>query len=530
MRCQISLIFILTVSIISLLFDKVNSFIQLTSLSNRYNTILQAKEGLGSGIYEYKGPSGGNGPPAEIAAMFDLSKGRKIKKGKSNYKTNSKGTGKPKTIETISYNDNAHINSLEKDLISKYGSKALKESVLDKVDPEDVFVKLPPRGKSNQRFEGFARPAGSIGKDISYKPSKKGHELSLENKPIARSVLRPITSTTNNNNLDSEQRVLPNRPDSEPTSPLRSSSSNGKGLRIPFFKDDVFEEEEEGQNYDDDEYDFDIYDDEDDDEEEEEEYNIKKKSVSKSKTTAAAPVSERRSILTTTKSDPTTTTTTTINSRTRSSSSSTPTYDLSDVIINTPPPQPTFRLRSPAPLTPQQIQQTENKQKREIAAAENRKIQSKAKKEAEKNDYYPFEFQNNNPSIITEEVNNKLFSTLSFTDLGISNSIILSNLERMNIATPTRIQELSLPILLTGKSDVVMQAHTGSGKVCLYAYIGILSMYTVAVLYPCIRVCCTCVYFVYTICCIYTSMLLVLCIHVLIIHMYNVYTILLYTM
>ena len=467
---------VLIVSIISLLFDKVNSFIQFTTLSNRYNTILQAKEGLGSGIYEYKGPSGGSGPPAEIAAMFDLSKGRKIKKGKTNYKTNSKGTGKPKTIETISYNDNSHISSLEKDLISKYGSKALKESVLDKVDPEDVFVKLPPRGKSNQRFEGFARPAGSIEKDTSYKPSKKAHELSLENKPIARSVLRPIARSTNNDNIDSEQRILPNRPDSKPSStksPLRSSStksssksSSGKGVRTPFFKDDVIEEEVEGQNYDADDFDFDIYDeDEEDDEEDEEAYDNKKKILNKSKTvtTAAAPASVRNPAITT-KSDPTPTTTT--RSGSSSSSSTAPTYDLSDVIIDTPQPQPpTFRLRSPAPLTPQQIQQTENKQKREIAAAETRKIQNKAKKEAEKNDYYPFEFQNNNPSIITEEVNNKLFSTLSFADLGISNSIILSNLERMNIAQPTRIQELSLPILLSGKRDVVMQAHTGSGKV-----------------------------------------------------------------
>ena len=56
---------------------------------------------------------------------------------------------------------------------------------------------------------------------------------------------------------------------------------------------------------------------------------------------------------------------------------------------------------------------------------------------------------------------------MNFKELGVNNEII-SSLKRQNITEPTKIQELTIPLLFT-KKDVVAQSKTGSGKTLAFA-------------------------------------------------------------
>ena len=61
----------------------------------------------------------------------------------------------------------------------------------------------------------------------------------------------------------------------------------------------------------------------------------------------------------------------------------------------------------------------------------------------------------------------------NFEELGISNGLI-KGLNELNITKPTDIQLKVIPLLLEGKTDIVGQAQTGTGK-------------TIAYLLPCLR-------------------------------------------
>ena len=47
--------------------------------------------------------------------------------------------------------------------------------------------------------------------------------------------------------------------------------------------------------------------------------------------------------------------------------------------------------------------------------------------------------------------------------MGLSDATVLRNLKEMKIINPTKIQELAIPALMSGR-DVIIQAQTGSGK------------------------------------------------------------------
>ena len=101
----------------------------------------------------------------------------------------------------------------------------------------------------------------------------------------------------------------------------------------------------------------------------------------------------------------------------------------------------------------------EQKEAALLAKEELQKEKRKLKKDLEKNLYSPFEFK------ISEEVseNDQVFTTKSFSDIGITDPIVLRNLERLNIFNPTKIQAASIPEMVEGK-DVLLHAQTGSGK------------------------------------------------------------------
>lgn len=54
-----------------------------------------------------------------------------------------------------------------------------------------------------------------------------------------------------------------------------------------------------------------------------------------------------------------------------------------------------------------------------------------------------------------------------FKKLGVSENI-LGALKKKGFFKPTEIQEKTIPILLSGKTDVVAQAQTGTGKTAAF--------------------------------------------------------------
>ena len=118
-----------------------------------------------------------------------------------------------------------------------------------------------------------------------------------------------------------------------------------------------------------------------------------------------------------------------------------------------------FRLRRPPPITAEEQKKINDKEAALLAKEELQKEKRKMKKDLEKNLYNPFEFRT------SEEVEefDQVFTTKSFTDIGVTDPIVLQNLERLNIFNPTKIQAASIPLMVDG-TDVLLHAQTGSGK------------------------------------------------------------------
>ena len=118
-----------------------------------------------------------------------------------------------------------------------------------------------------------------------------------------------------------------------------------------------------------------------------------------------------------------------------------------------------FRLRRPPPITPEEQKKINDKEAALLAKEELQKEKRKTKKDLEKNLYNPFEFRTSDE---VEEFD-QVFTTKSFTDIGVTDPVVLQNLERLNIFNPTKIQAASIPLMVDGK-DVLLHAQTGSGK------------------------------------------------------------------
>ncbi len=231
------------------------------------------------------------------------------------------------------------------------------------------------------------------------------------------------------------------------------SNSGKKGATIkPFFKDDDTTLFEDDDKSDDDKSDDDFYDEDEEDDyfEQSTKYksdqvNIKSKSNNRMVSQSIQDIDQPP-----------------VNKKSTQSTQST---QKSSTSIELVAPTPIFRLRSPAhvlPLSPQQIEANRKKEEMLIKLNEKKKKLSTEKKISDKQQFVRFDFEDGDASIIVEKAQS-LFSSTDFKDLGITNPKVLSNLEKMNIAQPTRIQELAIPTLMNGE-DAIMQAHTGSGK------------------------------------------------------------------
>lgn len=473
-----------------------------------------AQDNVGK-IYEFKGPvSSGQGIPSEIAKMFDLSKGRKIRKGTTfgsggSRRSSSSGKKKSSGPDEIQYGaEDSDFDSLERSLMTKYGSKSVKESALEKGFVDEPFQKTPSRGK--QKFEGFGASNPETGikskstNTIKSKPRnddidnnggflRESRTMDRSGQPVSADT-RKISTLGNQKsagrNIDDleqgfrqvakkvEPKEISGRVNTNIVKKREALASQSKNnpfkMSKPFFKDDVIDNSNEvGVKVEDD-----IYEDEDDsifeddgddgfdlddlDSFYDDDNSEKKESKSIKQSQTKAPVAIRQELPRTGSK----------NSKSQASTKSASTSSDSranrdvdsrfDVVA-----EPTYRLRSPPvapPQTPEQQRvaseikrKADEREVRQEAERKERKIQAK-------NDFIPFQFEDNQASVRSEE-GMKLFSTTStFQSLGISNEIILKNLEQeMHIGQPTRIQELAIPSLLEGK-DAIIQAHTGSGE------------------------------------------------------------------
>jgi hypothetical protein len=126
------------------------------------------------------------------------------------------------------------------------------------------------------------------------------------------------------------------------------------------------------------------------------------------------------------------------------------------VVDETPLKSSTFRLRKPLPPTQEQIVL----EKRKVEELVNREVAMKTKnqerKALERTQFIPFTFESE--YFINKDITENLFSEKTFDTVGISDPMILKNLEGMGIFNPTKIQELAIPLLQEG-TDILIQVR-----------------------------------------------------------------------
>ena len=324
------------------------------------------------------------------------------------------GTKGNRGKDTIDRDDD--LDSLEKQLLGKYGSNAFKDALLnEELESEKEFVQ---EKKPSKRFEGF-------------NPTSKGNSHSKDKIVGSRDALK------NNNMLNSdnlEMKVTSNLNRLRPSSIGEKSDSgvdssllrrlSARIKKLPTKKLEV------------DENDY-VYDNNNDNNNNNNNNNDRKPTTNnymsddyegneKEDSTSSDELEEPRS-------------------------------GVLNAIGG-------FRLRKPPPISPEQILKEEEKNRKLLEKEEDQKLKRKAKREEEKSQFFPFNFDDDDgdDSIVSD----KIFTTKTFEEVGITNPIVLKNLKDMGIFNPTKIQEKAIPNLKD--SDVVMHAQTGSGKTLAY--------------------------------------------------------------
>jgi ATP-dependent RNA helicase DeaD len=117
-----------------------------------------------------------------------------------------------------------------------------------------------------------------------------------------------------------------------------------------------------------------------------------------------------------------------------------------------------YRLRPPTHETLKCLAERELKMERTKAAKAARK--KRARETGEDYQWKEFTFYDNMGDKVFDD---SIFASKTFQEIGVSDSQVLKNLEKMNIHGPTKIQELAIPYLQQNE-NVLIQAQTGSGK------------------------------------------------------------------
>lgn len=297
------------------------------------------------------------------------------------------------------------LDSLEKQLLGKYGSNAFKEALfLEEVESEKEFA---PEKKPTKRFDGFNPTSKgnshSRNRIVGSKETPKSNDMindSLETKVTNNlNRLRPSSSDEKNTGVDSSLlRRLSARIKKVPSKKLSADDNHDEDMSDDSYDTNL---KTTTKNYMHDDYEGN----------EKEEY------------TNDEPEEPRSGAL--------------------------------NAIGG-------FRLRKPPPISPEQLLKDEEKNRKLLQKEEEQKEKRKLKREEEKSQFFPFNFDDDEDSIISD----KIFTTKTFEEIGVTNPFVLENLKNMGIFNPTKIQEKAIPNLKD--SDVVMHAQTGSGKTLAY--------------------------------------------------------------
>ena len=512
------------------------------------------------GAYEYKGPMSG-GIPVEISSMFNLKQGRKIKKGDGNLKgkrkASSSSPSSSSSSKTSSSNDDDRdfgLDELERSVMSKYGSKTVKESVLSPLDDDDKLLQQQ-RMSTRARFEGFgakkpspAREAFQTTSPADNKKTRNNDEDMSEDelsealfkgsRTMSQYISKQPKSSTNTKSSKNDNsgvnkkngdvrhwdfsNVIPassiissdedfsdsdddadgylaappkrvqqviNQKDNrnmmktteKKNIAVKTSTTQKPNMKMkPFFKDDVINEEEDDDD-DDDDNGTNLYNDEDDEEDEDEDiYEQESFPTTQKYNKNIVTTKNQNNVMKSIDSvddffdndddydyDHDTSDTIETNDNRNNKQKSIPSNIKTSTNTNTAsstaiPMNTMYRLR--APIIPKEPELTE-KQKTQLLLKQQQEIDKiekiKQQRLLQKNEFFPFQFEYNNSNYINYQ-DNKLFSANAvqsdkmFEDLGISNPIILDNLyKKLNIAIPTKIQEMALPVIMAG-NDVSM--------------------------------------------------------------------------
>ena len=475
----------------------------IDSFKSKSQLILDAKVG---GIYEFSGPSTGSDPPREIADLLGIKikpdKKKSFKKANTAAITPSKPAAavavtekfvKPDPREAAKRRKSAanadfaeKLEDLEKHVLAKYGSNAFKDALngdvdWDEMDDDRADERLQKKAKAG-KFEGFD-PANRVAPPVAAleKTGKKDKTVATTDKKEKFSTEKAstttgITSKDTPGKKSSRAKVVENPMLDDKEEYIYGAGMGGEtevkkapvmlGLlsrrkaekteQKKYSVDEMFDSEVETEDV-------------ESDAEEEEEGDEGGEGEGKESNMARKDRRSKESTWVGQKGD--------LKPKTKAPFLAENLYDyegaeydedeeasaaqkLKEVERSGPLNAVSgFRLRRPPPVTPEEQKKINDKEAALLAKEELQKEKRKMKKDLEKNLYNPFEFRTSDE---VEEFD-QVFTTKSFTDIGVTDPVVLQNLERLNIFNPTKIQAASIPLMVEG-TDVLLHAQTGSGK------------------------------------------------------------------
>jgi hypothetical protein len=381
------------------------------------------------GVYQYSGPtSRSSDPPAELAALLGL------KHKKSSFKTSraqpTKATARP--AGTVKAEES--IDLLERQVLSKYRSSSFKIGAEDEWDDEELEELRGPTNRHTGKFHGF-QPSRelytAVNKDDSSDGGARSYVDDQQIDQLKRLREDDAADTSTKIGLPSKpqlsQRILERR---APAAAASSSSTlEADHARLANIDYDPSEQEDSW-----DEEDLQFL------------FAGPAARTAAKRSTESLPAPRHRQ-----------------ESLQASSSTSAAAKARVD-----PQAVSTFRLRPPTPVDPAVLAKLESKAAAIAEKEQSKRLRREQLQSESKSQFTPFEFPEaaaaaGSPSTHSTSDGGTILTGASFKDLGIKDETILRNLDRLQLYSPTRIQALAIPALLSGR-PAVLQAQTGSGK------------------------------------------------------------------
>ena len=376
------------------------------------------------GVYQYSGPtSRSSDPPAELAALLGM------KHKKSSFKSSraqpAKATARP--AGTVKAEES--IDLLERQVLSKYRSSSFKIGAEDEWDDEELEELRGPTNRHTGKFHGF-QPSRELYTAVNKEDSSDGGAISyVDDQQINQSKrLREddAADTSNKIGLPSKpqlsQRILERRAPA-----VAASSSSSLEASRAGSADILSDRDEQEDSWDEEDLQFLFA------------GPAARTAAKRSTERVPAPTHRQESL---------------------QASSTSATSKARE-------PVSTFRLRPPTPVDPAVLAKLESKAAAIAEKEQSKRLRREQLQSESKSQFTPFEFPEaaaaGPPSTHSTSDGGTILTGASFKDLGIKDETILRNLDRLQLYSPTRIQALAIPALLSGR-PAVLQAQTGSGK------------------------------------------------------------------